>query len=116
MDPARNVNKSSILLSNHFNSPCTLEHFRAQPIEKGIDNSKEISSKKFRQNRETYWMKELRTVYPFGLNDQCVEINWTNKNSENVTMRIFNRLLIKRSKRGALRRNNWSSLFSIAED
>src|SRR3954466_7343942 len=37
----------ALLLSNHFNGPCKIEHFRAQPIEKGNgdDNLKLLSSK-----------------------------------------------------------------------
>src|SRR3954466_15192119 len=63
----------ALLLSNHFNGACKIEHFRAQPIEKGNgdDNLKLLSSKKFRLEREAYWMKELRTIFPYGLNERC---------------------------------------------
>ena len=56
------------IVSLHFNNGCcNLDHFMAQPIEKlpGTD------SKKLRKDRELYWMKELRTLVPYGMNDRC---------------------------------------------
>jgi len=107
------INQNHSHISQHFNSTCNLSDLIVQPIEiiPGDGHSPEIAT--LRKSRETFWMKQLRTVYPFGLNDQCGGINWTNKTSSHVTMKIFPSLPTKRSKRGRFRRNKWSSLFSI---
>ena len=58
-------------------------------------------------------MKELRTIYPYGLNDRCNGTDWTSKNSEFSAMSIFNKLKVTRRNRGKIRRNKWSSTFSL---
>ena len=65
------LSKKSSLVVNHFNNTCSLDHLSVQPIEIiGGDGRSEKSAKQ-RKLRETFWIKELRTVYPYGLNDRC---------------------------------------------
>ena len=54
------------------------------PIEKIHDfpeitnlNSRNIAKKELRHKREEWWMKELWTVAPYGLNDKCEGKDWT---------------------------------------
>jgi hypothetical protein len=52
---------------------------QVQPIEYvGGDNAR------IRRFREDYWMKELRTVYPYGLNERSYE-----GNSKSITLFII---------------------------
>lgn len=55
----------------HFTKTCKPHHFKAQPIEYINDDLK--GSTTLRKYREDYWMKELRTIYPYGLNERCRE-------------------------------------------
>ena len=59
----------------HFKDSCPQAYFPVQIIEKFI-GSGYIRGKvcpiknKERLRREEYWMKNLRTIYPYGLNDK----------------------------------------------
>jgi len=55
----------------HFTNTCKPQHFKAQPIE--YINEDIEGSTAIRRYREDYWMKELRTIYPYGLNERCRE-------------------------------------------
>src|ERR1044071_9860586 len=66
------------LLASHFNGPCTLKDFSVQPIECIGGNGRDGKSQKHRKLRELFWIKELRTVYPYGLNDRCSGQDWSN--------------------------------------
>jgi hypothetical protein len=57
------------ILANHFNNPCCNQGFTAQIIEKieDVDNDPDNNSITRKKN-EDYWIKELRTRYPYGLN------------------------------------------------
>ena len=55
------------LVASHWNNTCSLDHLSVQPIEIiGGDGRSEKSAKQ-RKLRETFWIKELRTVYPLVL-------------------------------------------------
>ena len=60
---------------DHYNNVCIGGSFTVQIIEKlngdGYKNGKiDKDMTKYRLEREDYWMKTLRTIYPYGLNDQ----------------------------------------------
>ena len=64
------------ILSDHFSKGiCSGSSYKMQIIEKLEDNGRterwalDARERTYRKSRETYWMKELRTVYPYGLND-----------------------------------------------
>ena len=60
-----------LYIYNHFNSAGhTHNDLRIMPIEKVVLNSNDnitLASKLL--DREEYWIKELCTIYPYGLND-----------------------------------------------
>ena len=65
------------ILSNHFNKGvCKGSNYHVQVIEKiegsGRTERNAIDPKEtsFRRKREDFWMKTLRTVHPYGLNDR----------------------------------------------
>ena len=43
---------------------------------KEFSTKEELTRK--RKNRETFWMKELRTLTPYGLNNNCQSKDWAN--------------------------------------
>ena len=51
-----------------------MQHFEF----KSLESSHEIVMNMYRLQREEYWMKTLRTVYPYGLNEKT---KFMNKNS-----------------------------------
>ena len=55
-----------------------------------------------------FWIKELRTVYPYGLNDRCNGQDWFNKNDDDVASIIFNKTKIIRKKRSNKKIHNFS--------
>ena len=71
------------ILIDHFSNVCPGALFSIDILEKlpgdGY-NSGSIDDKmrKYRLEREDYWMKTLRTVYPYGLNDRAKCINSDN--------------------------------------
>lgn len=48
--------------------PCSMADYRCQPIEKIDDHLNEDERREKRRERETFWIMELRTVYPYGMN------------------------------------------------
>ena len=59
-------------------------------------------------------MKELRTTYPYGLNDKCNGRIWKNKNQEDITASIFNPIkCLMRKKRTRNYKHAWSQAFSF---
>ena len=52
--------------------------------------------------------KELRTIYPFGLNDRCNGIDWSNRDDDDIASTIFNKTLIFRKKRSNKKIHNFS--------
>jgi hypothetical protein len=80
------ISKAEILIYQHFNGPCTMNHFFAQPIEKIIGDG--LKTTQLRKKRETFWIKELRTMFPYGLNDRCVGKDW-GKNTDTIPLFIL---------------------------
>ena len=58
--------KNDQILYKHFNTDCKFENAKFCIIERTTENDL--------LSREDYWMKELMSVYPFGLNDQVTQV------------------------------------------
>ena len=75
--------------ANNGHSECSPSDVMVQPIEQ-IPDFKEISNltnrskkrREFRLQREEWWMKELWTVTPYGLNDKCEGKRWTERKED----------------------------------
>ena len=64
--------KHNGLVAQHFNNGnCSIEDLCVQPIEQINGDGRDPKIKSFRKFRESHWMKELRTIFPYGLNDRC---------------------------------------------
>ena len=68
------------VMIDHFENVCKNSSFSIQIIEKldgnGYKNgSRDKEMYKLRLEREDHWMKTLRTVYPYGLNDKTKEMS-----------------------------------------
>jgi len=104
--------RSCVHLAPHFWGPdsCGEQNFQVQPIEQVAEGQPESLA-----SRERFWIKELRTLYPYGLNKSL-----DNEEREHVES-LFNPLVRKRCKRGrrhvkSRSKFNPSSFFSsIAE-
>ena len=95
-------NKKNLLLYEHFNYPdgCNLSHLKIQPIEQIVEK-KNGDAKTDRLKREAFWIKELRTLTPYGLNDRLDTRNWRFRSRrDDVAGRCFNRLTNVRGSRG----------------
>lgn len=109
-----NINhKFHSLVANHFNGPCSLHDLLVQPIEQISGDGHDEIITKHRKLRESFWMKELRTVYPYGLNDRCSGKDWHKKNVNDITAKIFNKTYTYRKSRSNNKINNFSKLFSL---
>ena len=67
-----------------------------QPIEKlseGTSNAKRVK-------KEEWWMKELKTLYPYGLNDKCNNTYFSNTNTQKILYSMFNKYTVQRGQRG----------------
>jgi hypothetical protein len=53
-----------------------------------------------RIKREEWWMKELKTLYPYGLNDKCGNAYYSEYRKERLVYSIFNKLIVTRNQRG----------------
>ena len=68
------------ILIDHFSNVCPGSNFSIDILEKlpgnGYTNgSIDAEMRKYRLEREDYWIKTLRTVYPYGLNDRTKSIH-----------------------------------------
>ena len=68
------------VLIDHFSNVCPGSSFSIQILEKlpgnGYTNGiVDEQMRKYRLEREDYWIKTLRTVYPYGLNDRTKSMN-----------------------------------------
>ena len=68
----------------------------AQPIEQisdfsEIKNRNERNKAKiaFRREREDWWMKELWTVVPYGMNEKCDGKRWNERGPEESSVKIL---------------------------
>lgn len=83
----------------HFNNgSCDISHLRVQPIEQILDQE---DPKSFRLKRESFWIKELRTLTPYGLNDKLDSHNWRFRSRNDIAGLCFNRLSSGRGSRGS---------------
>ena len=89
--------KKDLLIAKHFSGEdnCNITHFTVKPIEL-IQNE----SNTYRKERESFWIKELRTVVPYGLNNNLDGYNWNNNVENRIVGTIFNRITTKRGSRG----------------
>ena len=85
--------KAHTLLYEHFNGNCNIDHMHVQPI----DQSLGLEDRTARRRRELFWMKELRTIAPYGLNDRVYGKNWRLRSRDDVAGMYFN---YKRTHRG----------------
>jgi len=81
--------KKETLVAMHFNGACSLDHFSVQPIELISGDGRNEKSTKQRKLRESYWIKELRTIYPYGLIDRCHGQDWHNKDDDSIAFTIL---------------------------
>lgn len=79
------VHKHQNLVGQHFNNGVCIKDLTLHPIEQIQGNGK-ASIEKFRKLRERYCMKELRTIYPYGLNARCDGLDWTRKVHVSLTL------------------------------
>ena len=79
------------MLYEHFRGSCKLEHFSIQPIEKISDDNKSEKTKR-RKEREEFWIRELRTLTPYGLNDRLGSKNWRFRSRDDIAGLNFNKL------------------------
>ena len=84
------------LYDNGTRTRILFDDFDIQPIEALEQNSTASE----RLNREAWWMKELRTLYPYGLNDKCGNTYFSKYSKDRLVYSVFNYLKIKRFKRG----------------
>src|SRR5580693_9467054 len=67
------------------------------------------------ESQEAFWIKELGTVYPYGLNDRCNGQDWFNKNDDDIASTIFNKTKIVRKKRSNKKIHNFSKNWNYEE-
>lgn len=91
----KNAHKRHSLLSKHFNGDysCNPTHFSYKIIEGIIPTAHFTKEEKTRERkiRDTFWMKELRTVTPYGLNNSCDSTNWGSEYKDtDIVAKLFN--------------------------
>jgi hypothetical protein len=93
-------NEKDLLVCEHFNGNggCDISHMTVQPIEQILGEGKEMKAK--RLERECFWIKELRTLYPYGLNDRLDNRNWRFRWRDDIAGKCFNKLSNVRGARG----------------
>ena len=91
------ANKNT-LLAEHFRDDggCCISHCIIQPIEQIDDTGTKEDQKKRRLQREAFWIKELRTLTPYGLNDRLDSKNWRYRWKADVAGICFNKLTYNR--------------------
>ena len=93
------------LVTEHFkgNGKCNLTHFKVQPIEKIPETKDPKKTKILRLSRESFWIKELRTLTPYGLNNKLDGQNWRLRSRDDIAGKVFNSKKSQRGKRGSKR-------------
>ena len=86
----------------HFSTCCSIDDLTIQPIEY-INDEDGDKSGALRRYREKYWMNELRTIYPYGLNERCGDGDAT-KNIKNVYS-LFNKMKRKSKSQNEQKKN-----------
>ena len=68
--------------------------FRTKLLKKNRANDQSLEEENTRKHkiRETYWIKKLRMVTPYGLGNNCEVIGWANQYKDtDIFARLFNR-------------------------
>ena len=87
--------KKDTILYEHFRQEdgCHITHCIVQPIEKIDDSGSKQDQKKKRLEREAFWIKKLRTLTPYGLNDRLDGKNWRYRWRDDIAGKCFIRYL-----------------------
>ena len=72
---------------SHHDNRNVLDDYQIQPIEKLADGT----SDEKRKRQEEWWMKELKTLYPYGLNGKCSNVCFSDFNNDRIVYSIFNK-------------------------
>ena len=98
---------NSMLLSLHFSEgDCKGKDFDVQIVEKIAGNGRlgnggiNEDIRKFREHREEYWIKELQTVFPYGLNNR-LEKNLEQRGFDDPVYNDLNSTRNRRRNRGS---------------
>ena len=93
--------KEWLLIGEHFNNSgrCSLKHLKVQPIEQITGGNAKLLLE-----RENFWIKELRTLTPYGLNDKLGSKNWRTRTRDDIAGLCFNKMKVNRGCRGRKRR------------
>ena len=80
MNIHRKGKKGSEHSINHYKNVCKGVSFSIHILEKlegdgFINGQRDFSVRKLRLQREDYWIKKLRTIYPYGLNERAKNSN-----------------------------------------
>lgn len=104
--------KASTILANHFNSDCKYADLAVFPIEQTpIDDDMNVR-KLNRKAREKFWIRELWTAYPYGLNDR-MNYDWSRPSKTDTSGRVewsFNHEKRNFRKRSSKRSNKKAAL------
>ena len=88
-----------------------------QPIEQIKRCATDKLTKKERLRRESFWIKELRTLTPYGLNDRLDSHDWRFRTRDDIAGKMFQSFATKRGKRGSKKnRNNSCSCDSLMDE
>ncbi len=98
---------NSMVLSRHFSEgDCKGKEFDVQIVEKIAGNGRlgnggiNEDIRKFREHREEYWIKELQTVFPYGLNNR-LEKNLEQRSIDDPVYNDLNSTQTRRRNRGS---------------
>ena len=82
------------MLYEHFKkgNECNLSNLKIQPIEKNLNYKNPKTQKSERRRREAFWIKELRTLTPYGLNNRLGNKNWRFRSWDEIVGVQFNSL------------------------
>lgn len=103
----KHSDRSKTLVDHFNNGTCKLQNCYIQIIEKINDSGDKIKDRAYRQNRESYWIRKLRTKLPYGLNEKLPDFLDINSVFFNLT--TFNKNSKKRGKR---KRNTFTNFVS----
>ena len=86
--------KKDTILYEHFRQEdgCHITHCIVQPIEKIDDSGSKQDQKKKRLEREAFWIKKLRTLTPYGLNDRLDGKNWRYRWRDDIAGKCFDKI------------------------
>lgn len=60
--------KTAHHMSHHFNGSHRIKHFNFVPLEKIEDSLPPKEAEKLLKEKETFWIRKLSTLQPFGMN------------------------------------------------